>query len=95
MNEEKRFYDYFKAIDMFGYRVRWNVQGNNSTHKTFLGAFSTLGYFFLLCVIFYFLCQHSFFELVTNMSDLDIIDPKVHAVAELKKKTTTLLRNLE
>tara|TARA_B110000285_G_scaffold182177_1_gene205826 strand:- start:2678 stop:2914 length:237 start_codon:yes stop_codon:yes gene_type:complete len=78
---------------MFGYRVRWNVQGHNNTHKTFLGAFSTIGYLLLLCVVFYFLCQDSFKAILTD-SGIDI-DPKVNAAAELKKKTTTLLRNLE
>ena len=56
---------------MFGYRVRWNVEGNKNTHKTYLGAFSSLGYIFLLCITFYFLCQHSFYELITDMSELD------------------------
>ena len=56
--------DYIKCIDMFGYSIKWNIEGNKRTHKTFMGAFSTIGYVFILCVIFYFLCQHSFIAMI-------------------------------
>ena len=79
MIEYKEKIEKFKALDMFGYRVYWNVEGNKYTHKTYLGAFSTLGYILLLHVIFFFLCKHSFMELINDMSELDHPDIAVKA----------------
>ena len=87
MHKYEEKLQFFKKLDMFGYRVRWNVEGNNHTHKTYLGAFSTVGYVFTLCIIFFFLCEHSFTHLITDMNELD--HPLAAQVAKAK-----LLRNL-
>jgi hypothetical protein len=60
-----------KRIDLFGYKVNFNVDKYNYTHKTFCGAFASVVYVFLLVVIFFFLTQHAFLELITPNGTVD------------------------
>lgn len=58
--------NHFKSLDMFGYSVRWNIDKDNNTHKTFLGAFVTLFYALLVAVVFFFMCEHSLKDLISD-----------------------------
>jgi hypothetical protein len=58
-----------KAIDVFGYKVTLLVDKNNSTHKTFCGAFASVIYGLLCVLIFFFLTEHAVLDLTSPLYD--------------------------
>lgn len=58
-----------KAIDVFGYKVTLLVDKNNSTHKTFCGAFASVIYAILCLIVVFFLTEHAVLDLTSPLYD--------------------------